>query len=388
MKSWRSEQGYVIVTVALLIVVLVGFAALAVDTGLMVDTRTGAQRIADAAALAGAFSFVVSPSAPQPSRAEEYAMATATQQNIRGTAPAAENVDVMVDVGTRTVTVRLDVIERTFFGRVLGFNDANIGVVATAEAATNATGSTCTKPWMLPNTVLIPPSATACQACPGDPSYDPGVGQQVLISGGAATPFAQANIGAQFTIKPQSPHNALAPGQFYAIQVSGGTGASVYEDNIASCSGEVFCSECYGVEPGNMVGPTRQGVDRLVGKPPEDTYNSSGPCFDPGCRDTSRGLIVVPVWDVCNISGGSCQTSGFCPGGKFSDSGANITVRVIGFALIFVEGIQGQNVVARLIGVSACAAGGGGGGSGGGGGGGESGPFAVPVRLVQTHESS
>ena len=49
----RSERGYVAVTVAIMLTVLLGFCAFAVDVGNWYYTGQRAQRAADAAALAG-----------------------------------------------------------------------------------------------------------------------------------------------------------------------------------------------------------------------------------------------------------------------------------------------------------------------------------------------
>ena len=53
-KIVKHEDGQVLVIVALLMVVLVGFAALLIDVGAMYLTKTNMQNAADAAALAGA----------------------------------------------------------------------------------------------------------------------------------------------------------------------------------------------------------------------------------------------------------------------------------------------------------------------------------------------
>jgi Flp pilus assembly protein TadG len=50
---WGDEHGQVAIVVALMLVVLLGFAALVVDVGLNWAARTQAQAAADAAALAG-----------------------------------------------------------------------------------------------------------------------------------------------------------------------------------------------------------------------------------------------------------------------------------------------------------------------------------------------
>ncbi len=98
--------------------------------------------------------------------------------------------------------------------------------------------------------------------------------------------------------------------------------------------------------------------------------------------DTSRQLIVAPLWDECNYAG-------FCPSNELPDSGATVQIIVVGFASIFIEGIQGNEVRARLVSVSACGDTPGGGlgpgtsGIGASGTNFETGPFGVPLRLVR-----
>jgi hypothetical protein len=109
-------------------------------------------------------------------------------------------------------------------------------------------------------------------------------------------------------------------------------------------------------------------VDDLIGRPPSDTYVAVGQYkhADGTISDTSNALIVAPIWDTCNFPG-------FCPGNTFP-SGANTNVTIVGYAMLFLVGTQGNNVVARLINVSPCGA---------GAPTGETGPFAVPIRLVR-----
>ncbi|MGW8179879.1 MAG: hypothetical protein ACWGQW_14130, partial [bacterium] len=193
---------------------------------------------------------------------------------------------------------------------------------------------------------------------------------------------------AQFIIKPQNPSQALVPSNFYPIQV-GGTGASVYESNISSCGSIVTCGDQYEVETGNMVGPTRSGVDDLIDlqdlsysfSPPDHRYiDSSG-----NHRAPNPQLAVVPVWNACNDplfvydpSSGACPASSVAPGG-----GTQYTVGA--FAQIFVEGMstgKTSGVQTRLITIAECA----------GGSSSldvsETGPLALPVRLVRVPDGS
>src|SRR5688572_29702575 len=88
----KREEGFFLIAVALLLIVLVGFVALAVDTGALFGARTAAQEIADAAAMAGAFTFTNTPTAPQPATATMHALGVATNNAVLGQAIAAGDV--------------------------------------------------------------------------------------------------------------------------------------------------------------------------------------------------------------------------------------------------------------------------------------------------------
>ncbi len=362
MNTSKKQEGFVIAVLAIVLLALVGFLALAVDIGVLYSARTSAQGVADAAALAGAFTFINDTKSPQPQTASDNALQVALNNSILGQPVAAGNVNVNVDVGNRRVTVDVQSTQNTYFARALGVQTANVGVEAVAEASPNSTGTACAKPWFIPNTALG--AGGACPACAAN---------QVLVSGGQVTAFGQSKIGQQFILRSQNPQNTLAPGQFYSIQLPGSSGGNDYRNNIATCANTyVRCGDFYSTENGNMVGPTKQGVNDLIGNPPTDTWTGTvGQYQTPyGLTDTSKNIAVAPIWDTCG-------TAGFCPAGNFPSGSA--TVQIIGFAVFFLDGIQGTDVVAHLINVSSC-------GAGGGGVPGETGGtvLSIPLRLVRT----
>src|SRR5215216_4656216 len=105
-----SEEGYTLVIVAGLIFVFLGFAALTVDVGIASSARTSAQRAADSAALAGAFTFVTNPNLTGTDLTNAItarATTTATQNNIVGDVVPSGNVTVTVDTANRRVTVNV-----------------------------------------------------------------------------------------------------------------------------------------------------------------------------------------------------------------------------------------------------------------------------------------
>jgi putative Flp pilus-assembly TadE/G-like protein len=362
----KKEEGFVAITLAVLLVALIGFVALAADVGVLYSARTTAQSVADAAALAGAFTFINNPTAVQPNTAQDHALQVALNNKILGTAVTAADVTVNVDVANRRVTVDVANTQNTYFARVLGVGTAQIATEGIAEAAQYSTGGLCVKPWFIPNTMFG--SGGACPACAAN---------QVLVSGGQVTAFAKSQYGQEFILKSQDPHSSIAPGQFYAIQLPGSVGGADYRMNIGTCSDAYLrCGNFYSVETGNLVGPTKQGVQDLIGNPPTDSWTGSIGVYQTpnGLSDTSKNVVVAPIWN-------SCSMAGFCPAGNFP-SGTTVSLQIIGFATFFLEDIQGGNVKARLIGVSSCGA-----GPAGGAGGGQpdgSTVLTVPLRLVRT----
>jgi hypothetical protein len=362
-KDRNKEEGFVLVTVACILVALLAFLALAIDVGELYAARTSAQEVADAAALAGAFTFINNPTASQPDTASNHALQVALNNSIMGTPVTAANVNVNVDVTNQTVTVDVTSTQNTYFARVIGIFNANIAAEGIGEAAKFSTGASCVKPWFIPNGIFAP--GGVCAGCAAN---------QVLISGGQVTDFAKSQFGQEFTLRSQDPHNSIAPGQFYAIQLPGSVGANDYSNNIATCATPYLrCGNSYSVETGNMVGPTKQGVDALIGNPPTDTWVGIGDYQTPnGLSDISKNVVVAPIWDSCSIGG-------YCPSGNFP-SGTQVNLQIIGFAVFFIEGFQGSNLQARLISVSSC-----GSLSGGSGGGNETGGtvLSLPLRLVR-----
>jgi Flp pilus assembly protein TadG len=138
-----GDRGQVLVIVALVFVVLLGFAALAVDVGYMYTVRHELQRCADAGALAGASAFIsgVWSSATARTAANNLAMSYASRDAV-GASPLDITTDVDVSfpsldrvrVGThRTVNL--------FFARIFGVSNTTINAYAVAEAAAAGPGT-------------------------------------------------------------------------------------------------------------------------------------------------------------------------------------------------------------------------------------------------------
>lgn len=342
----RKQQGVSLVLMALLLTSICGMAAMAVDVGVLYTSKNSAQNAADAAALAGAFTYMT----PQASAsaaltaAQNAAVAMAKQNSILGQAVTITAADVTVtppdnSPGTHDVTVTVPRLGANgipaFFASVLGFSKTNLVATATAEYTGIASGSSNLRPLFIPNTILSSESPT--QACTD--------GQVILDSSGNLTAWAQSQIGALESIRPTSPSGALMPSQFYSLDFGGG--ASTYScalatDNLASCGvspSVVACGSTYMTKNGNMVGPTNTGVSNLVGPNP-DTWVAPGAYqhADGSITDTSVALITAPVWDNCHSS----VKSGKSP------------VTMVGFSNWFVEGMSSGNMMANFVNAAGC----------------------------------
>jgi len=375
--DYRQARGITIAMLALFIVVLFIVAALAIDIGVLYTARTSAQHAADAAALAGAYTFVQNPTA---SAATIQAAATtaatnaAAQNSILGDPVSIAPSDVVVDTTNRRVTVTVSRLAgsgiTTFFAKVIGINTVGVQTVARAEVATGGgvlqgSGSMCLKPIYMPNTALSAnPPATACNK-----------GETIFDSSGKLTTFALASLGQTVTVRPLGGGSSIVPSQWGSLDF--GSGASTYKCSIENCVNEcgispsqVSCGTPFTVETGNMDGPTSQGFQTLIGSP-ADQWQGIGEYVSGGVvQDTSRSLVPVVVWNNCT------QT--------ISSGKAGQTVNAIGFASVFITGVGSGAVNGRFVYAAPCSTAGGSGGGGGGGSGGGTGPQGVAVRLVQT----
>jgi Flp pilus assembly protein TadG len=389
MRQNKEESGYIIVTVAVLLIVLLAFTALAVDIGAMFAARTQSQRAADAAALAGAYTFIQNPSlADQPLRAQTYAKKVATAAMVMGRQLTDADVPTpLVDLANRRVIVTIGRTEPTFFAKALSFNGVSVGVTATAEAARDAVAQSCVKPLFIPNNVLLA-STDICTACMQPDMW--------LVDATTGPPYnptmyamQQAAAGALLTLYPGAASGAISPSQYYLIKFPGNNGAADVENAIGSCSSPVQfkCLDMYDVETGLKKGPVVAGftsdTPHLLNDPP-DTWSSTGVYLIHGTTPytTSQQLISVPIAHLCTYCTNppNPQKPGEFPSGQ-GGGGAGVSLTIVGFAQIFVNDVQNGSaqVTAHLVNVAGC------GDTSAGGGGGPTGAGAnsLPLRLVR-----
>jgi hypothetical protein len=369
----RSEQGAMLIHVALALIALMAFNALVVDYGIKWVSRRQAQNAADAGALAGgiarAFDEIANPPAAG-GVAAQSATLTAQANNVWMQAPAV-NVTWNCPVGVAGRCVRVDIFRDgtngstplpTFFGRLVGVNSQGTRATATARVAFgNATD--CMRPWGVADRWdhRVPPldrydrwykqGNTVQEYVPHDIYVAPGPG----TTGTGYT--VTAHRGTQLILKngnPNSDSEAIIPGWFLPLRLPDGagsydSGANPYRANIRTCVGQpVRIGDYLPTEDGNMVGPTGQGVDDLIAQDPNAKWDAGnqavvGSCA-PGCAPFSPRIVPLPVFDVDDFQYRRAANNwSVCPtGGK--------CVRVVNILGFYVSHqLPGGDVVGYLL---------------------------------------
>ncbi len=129
----KQEKGQVAVIVAILLVVLVGMAAYAIDVGSLYQERRHLQTVADAAALAGAQELP-----ERPDLAEQAAIEYAAKHEVIIDSSNIEISNTLTSDPNWKDTITVIPInpgKQTYFAGVLGFNQVEVAAQATAIIA-------------------------------------------------------------------------------------------------------------------------------------------------------------------------------------------------------------------------------------------------------------
>lgn len=325
-----------IVLVAVVLVGILGVAALAIDVGMWMTSRSEVQRVADLSALAGAGMLVVRPA--DAVAAESAAISYAAKNDVRQLAAQVQPGDVDVILDSSKVRVRVYRTQArgsalaTFFANFLGTSSVDVGAVAAAEAWPAASAN-CLLP------VALPDKWTNF----GSPEWDPSEGDYYTPPG-----YVEPDdIGFQIVLKPaqgsQAPGSSrFQPGWWYLWNPTP-PGASQVRAHILGCP-DVSVTHDIGDwvtdKNGNMQA-IEQDFEDLIGQDPYASYDQVCNCVTGGMGMSSPRIRGVPVFEPPSYNSGG--------------SGANF--QVAGFAGVFIEAVSpgppGQrNVLARIMGFS------------------------------------
>lgn len=263
LRRVRNDKGSAIVVVALTITMMIGFGALVVDVGNLYLHKIRLANMVDAAALAGVQDLPGN-SQLAVSNAKYYGAQNGMERDVVSVG-VSNNIVITVSA-TRKVPL--------FLARI--FQMTSSDVTATASAS-------------------ISPITGASGIVPF------GIVKQQFIYGQTYTLKAGAGDGYSGN---------------YGSLALGGNGANVYRGNIEKgYDGHLQIGDRIATEPGNMSGPTSQGVNYRINLDPTATFATVA-------KDSPR-IIVVPVIDSLEVHGRS-------------------EVLIVGFSAFFLEGVGGQ----------------------------------------------
>jgi Flp pilus assembly protein TadG len=366
----RDEEGFSLVFVALGFMGFLAAGMLAIDVGMLMTSRNQAQNSADASALAGATALVYddwdnrTPTGP----AVTNALVAAAKNKVMGGAVAIAPADVVFlddPAGNHDrvkATVYRDAAHgnpvSTLIAQYFGMKTANILATATAEASP-ANAMTCVKPFTIPDRWLENGRTPSMPTDTYSPSTDVYIGPDDPVNYTGYN--AERDKGLEITLKADNGTN-IAPSFYYPYDIPGSVGASDYRTNIGSCNTTIMqFGQTFNPEPGNMVGPTKQGTDDLVARDPDaywDTVNNRVV----SSMNPSPRVVAIPLFDP-----------NYYYTGKMN--GRNASLKFINYLGFFIEPMQGNQVVGRITPI--------GGLRQGNGGPAPAGAFPRVIRLVQ-----
>ncbi|QGF24295.1 pilus assembly protein TadG-related protein [Raineyella fluvialis] len=252
LRGQASDRGATAILVAITMVVLASFTALAIDGGALWSDKKQLQNGADAGSLAIAQSCAKGDCGAYTTTADEYAKANKLDANAAGEVTT-------LDTSAGTVTVRDFSTRSLWFAPVLGINTADVAAAATAKWRTMTSGT------VLPLALSLCSFYQQSGTVMGDPGES---GTEMVLyyktSSSATTAITSDNASTM----------CVPPANMAANDVSGGFGW-LGVDPI-TCEAAVSAGGTVPVSPGLA--------------PPS--------CFDP--TKLQNAIVQVPVFSDCN----------------------------------------------------------------------------------------
>jgi len=159
--------------------------------------------------------------------------------------------------------------------------------------------------------------------------------------------------------------NKVSPSMYNPITVTGmdSTGAARYRDAIINGPCGDFPPGARMVpEPGNMQGPTVSGIEQLINSDPDAYWDRGCNCVKGSTNPDNPRVAAIPLYDPYQYETGK-------------QTGRNAEFIVANYLGVFIEGMRGNEVVARITPIL--------GGPNQGGGPVPAGAFPMVVRIVE-----
>jgi len=375
-RLYRDDRGMSLIFVGCSMVAFMSAAMLALDVGNLMVARSQAQAAADSGALAGAtalyFDDFNNRSSSGPAVQNAIVAATSAANHIVNTVGSVIPADVTFP-GTNKVRVVVNRTSargnpiQTFIGPMFGFSTVNLGANATAQAAP-ANAQTCVKPFMIPDRwserTNAPWDASASLFNMYDTHNNPLPNPDVYVPADQPgyTGYTARDKGMELTIRAGT-GNDINPTFYFSWSMPSSMGGDDYRGNIAGCNTTIMhFGDIMIQEPGNMVGPTNQGVDELIAKDPDAYWDTYCNCVKGSAYGTSPRIAPLPLYDPAYYDEGK-------------HNGRTADFKVANWMGFFVERRVGNDVYGRINPIVGL--------MDGGGGPAPVGAFPVVIRLVQ-----
>jgi Flp pilus assembly protein TadG len=293
-----SQRGSVTIMVAVAMFAIFAFAVLAIDGALLLTTRTQLHNAADAAALAGASGLLAGSQATAIERAINFASYNSALQETRvPVVITAEDITFPEPDKIRVTTHRTqdtgDAL-RTYFQKVISpFNSADVKAVAAAKVY-DVCGGRCLKPWSIPDR--------------WDDENDNGVYDEGEFYDPNVTGYRlPMDLGVNIVLKVGNPRQSIAPGIFFPVDFppldneygeKPLTGGDWYRQWIHDCTPYlVEVGDRLQLEPGNMAGPTKNGMEELLAQDPGAYWDPASKTVKGSAYGLSPRIGLIPFFD-------------------------------------------------------------------------------------------
>lgn len=260
----RSERGTAIILVVMGFTVLLGTVAFAVDAGMLYLEHTRLARAADAAVLAGGQEL------PDTVKARSEALEYITRNDVD-----ASGVTVGFSPDNKEITVSMTKTVDLYFARFIGFTSLQVTGRATARIS-------------------------------------PVVKVKGIIPVGINEILLPLSVGSEYEIKAGAHSNVQ--GWREVLEYPGENGATDYRDTSFNGYFDVVqINDVVGKAPGNMSGPTVQGLQARIDACSDGcTWDN----YQPGCPR----VVLVPIYRDLSTQ----------------------NVKIVGFASVFLERVVGN----------------------------------------------
>jgi Flp pilus assembly protein TadG len=358
----QDESGMSYVFVGFGLMAMMSASILAIDVGMLMTARSQAQNSADAGALAGATALLYdsftdrTPGGPAVTSAVAGARANnVAQGSTNDVAKMVTESDVeflanpttgqldRVRVTVRRVSQRGNPVP-TLIAQYFGFETVDIGASATAEAAP-ANAMDCVKPFTIPDKWIekgSPPYDATDTFEPPDeyiPAYNDETPRAANAgyTGYSSDPAPGGDRGTELMIRAGTGNN-ISPSMYFSLAMTSDTGGSDYRSNIANCNTTLYgWGSTLIQEPGNMMGPTTQGIDDLIAQDPNARWNDTLQIVENSAfGNHSPRIFPIPLYDPA-----------FYDTGK--RNGRNADLRTANWIGFFATQVSGNNIYGRIV---------------------------------------